>query len=402
MTRFELFQRLKRTEGEKMLLVVLDGLGGLPKVRGGKTELETANTPNLDALATESICGLHNPCAPGITPGSGPAHLGLFGYDPFEYNIGRGVLEALGIDFELRDGDLAIRVNFCTVDGDGVVTDRRAGRISTDVNAKLCAKLRKIKLDDVELFVEPVKEHRAAVVMRGPGLHGGMNDSDPQVVGHPPLEIVASDPKGRLASELCNEFAAKAAAILKDDHPANMVLLRGIDRHESLPNFTEVFGPKAAAIATYPMYRGLARLVGMDVLKPGSDTLEGEIECLKANREKYDFFYFHVKKTDSYGEDGNFDGKVHVIEEWDKLVPLVRAMGFGVIAVTGDHSTPAVLEGHSWHPVPVLLWSEVCRPDDVVAFGERACNRGGLGVFPAVELIPLMLANAGRLQKYGA
>ena len=401
MKRFDLLRSLKRNKGGRMLLVVLDGLGGLPQSPAGKTELETAKTPNMDALAAESVCGLHMPCAPGITPGSGPAHLGLFGYDPFEYNIGRGVLEALGIDFELRDGDLAIRINFCTLDDKGIVTDRRAGRIATEVNAKLCEKLRSIRLKGVELFVEPVKEYRAAIVMRGPGLHGGLNDSDPQVTGHLPLEVKASSKQGEKAARLCNEFAAKAREILKNDRPANMVLLRGIDRHGLLPNFADVFGARAAAIATYPMYRGLARLVGMDVLKTG-ETIESEIDTLRGDGAGYDFVYLHVKKTDSYGEDGNFDGKVHVIEDWDKLMPRVRKMGFDVIAITGDHSTPAVMKGHSWHPVPVLLWSGLCRPDDVKAFGERACNYGGLGVFPAIDLIPMMLANAGRLQKYGA
>jgi len=403
MVSFDVLRNLKRPDGGKMLLAVLDGLGGLPLEPGGRTELEAANTPNLDALAAESICGLHHPCAPGITPGSGPAHLGLFGYDPFAYHIGRGVLEALGIDFPLRDGDLAIRLNFCTVDGNGVVTDRRAGRIPTDLNAKLCEKLRGIRLEGIELFVEPVKEHRAAAVLRGPGLDvgGGLNDSDPQVTGQPPREIEASDAAGEKTAALANAFAARAKELLKDERPANMVLLRGIDRFERFPSFTEVFGPRAAAIATYPMYRGLARLVGMKVLQTG-DTVESELDTLAENLHGHDFFYLHVKKTDSYGEDGNFDAKVHVIEECDGLLPRLRGMGFDVIAVTGDHSTPAKLASHSWHPVPTLLWGPACRPDDVAAFGERACNHGGLGIFPAVDLIPTMLANGGWLQKFGA
>ncbi len=401
MNRFELFRTLKRGEGGKMLLLVMDGLGGLPMTPGGRTELESARKPNLDALAAESVCGLHIPCAPGITPGSGPAHLGIFGYNPFEYNIGRGVLEALGIDFPLKDGDMAVRLNFCTIDEQGLVTDRRAGRLATEINAKLCEKLRRIRIEGIELFVEPVKEHRAAAVFRGPGLHGGLNDSDPQVTGKPPLPIKASRPEGQRAAEVANTFAAKARDMLKDEHPANMVLLRGIDRFEQLPQFREVFGPKAAAIATYPMYRGLARLVGMDVLKTG-ETLDSEVETLRQNLDAYDFFFLHVKKTDSYGEDGNFEGKVHVIEDFDRVVPIVRNMGFDVIVVTGDHSTPAKLKSHSWHPVPTLLWSAVCRPDDVTNFGERACSHGGLGVFPAIDMVPCMLANAGWLQKYGA
>jgi len=401
MNRFELMKGLHRGGGDKMLLLVFDGIGGLPNEPGGKTELETAHTPHLDALAKNGICGLHVPCGAGITPGSGPAHLGIFGYDPFEYNIGRGVLEALGIDFPLQNGDLAIRINFCTIDQDGLVTDRRAGRIATELSTKLCEKLRQIKLPGVELFVEPVKEHRAAAVLRGPGLYGGLNDSDPQETGKAPLEVKASNPDAQKAADLANAFAAQAREILKDDQPANMTLLRGIDRFETLPHFTDVFGVRAAAIATYPMYRGLSRLVGMDVLKTG-DTVESEIETLREHVDEYDFFYVHVKKTDSYGEDGNFDAKVHILDEADPLLPQFTEMGFGVIAVTGDHSTPAVMKSHSWHPVPTLLHSACCRPDDVSVFGERACNHGGLGVFPAVDLVPMILANGHWLQKYGA
>ncbi|MFW6158671.1 MAG: 2,3-bisphosphoglycerate-independent phosphoglycerate mutase [Planctomycetota bacterium] len=401
MDRFDIFRGIKRDKGGKMLLLVLDGLGGLPREPGGKTELEAAQTPNLDALAAESICGLHVPCSPGVTPGSGPGHLGIFGYEPFRHNIGRGVLEALGIDFPLQDGDLAIRVNFCTVDDDGLVADRRAGRIPTELNEKLCQKLRGIELDDVELFIETVKEHRAAIVLRGEDLHGGQNDSDPQETGTPPLEIRASSPEGEKAAKLCNAFVARARELLADEQPANMVLLRGIDRFELLPNFTEVFGPTAAAVATYPMYRGLARLTGMEILTTGETEAE-EVETLAEHLDAFDFFFVHIKKTDSFGEDGNFEEKVHKIELVDGLLPRIRGLGLQVIAVTGDHSTPCVLKSHSWHPVPTLLWSEVCRPDDVAAFGERACNHGGLGVFPAVDLVPLMLANAGWLQKYGA
>ncbi len=401
MDRFDIFQGIKRGEGGKMLLFVLDGVGGLPQKPGGKTELETANTPNLDALAAEAVCGLHHPCAPGITPGSGPGHLGIFGYEPFKYNIGRGVLEALGIDFPLQDGDLAIRVNFCTLDANGLVADRRAGRISTEVNQGLCEKLRQIDLDGVEVFVEPVKEHRAAIVMRGEGLHGGQNDSDPQETGKPPLEIRAAGPEGEKAAALCNEFAAQAREILADEQPANMVLLRGIDRFDPLPEFTEIFGPKAAAVAAYPMYRGLSRLVGMEILSTG-ETEPEEVDTVAEHLDAFDFFFLHMKKPDSLGEDGDFDAKVQKIEMIDGLLPRLRELGFRVIAVTGDHSTPSTMKSHSWHPVPTLLWSEVCRPDEVTSYGERACNHGGLGIFPAIDLVPQMLANGGWLQKYGA
>jgi 2,3-bisphosphoglycerate-independent phosphoglycerate mutase len=362
------------------------------------------------------------PCARGITPGSGPAHLGLFGYDPFEFLVGRGVLEALGIGVELHVGEVAIRVNFCTlnrtdetavVEGrevpPGTVANRRGGgmdgvsRLATAQNKALVEKLNTLKLDGVELDVRTVKEHRAAIVLRGDELDttGGLNDSDPQQIGLKPLPVQARTPAAKKTADLCNELAAKADELLKGEKPADMILLRGIDCYHKLPDFEEVFGPKAGAIAAYPMYRGLSQLVGMTVLKTG-ETVADEVDTLEAEFNNDDFFYLHVKKTDSYGEDGNFEGKVHTIEEFDPLVKRIRELGFDVIAVTGDHSTPSVLKSHSWHPVPTLLWSKVCRPDDVRAFGERTCNHGGLGIFPAVDLVPQMLANAGWLNKYGA
>jgi 2,3-bisphosphoglycerate-independent phosphoglycerate mutase len=409
MNRFDVMQNIQKPGGGKMLLLVMDGLGGLPEKPGGHTELETAESLNLDELAAEGVCGMHVPCGRGITPGSGPAHLGLFGYDPFEYLVGRGVLEALGIGADLSVGDVAVRVNFCTVDDDGVVVNRRGGgpdgvsRLQTPQNERLVEKLSGLEIDGVDIDIRTVKEHRAAIILRGDGLstEDGLNDSDPQEVGRRPLEIKASNPEAQKTAELCTELVAKAADLLKDEQPANMLLLRGIDCYHRLPAFESVFGPRAAAIAAYPMYRGLAQLVGMTVL-PTGETVSDEIDTLEAELGNYDFFYVHVKKTDSYGEDGNFAQKVHTIETCDKLVPRIRGLGFDVIVVTGDHSTPSLLKSHSWHPVPTLLWSKVCRTDDVRAFGERTCTHGGLGIFPAIDLVPQMLANADWLNKYGA
>jgi 2,3-bisphosphoglycerate-independent phosphoglycerate mutase len=402
MANFDLMKELHIAGKTKIVMLVIDGLGGLPMEPGGPTELEAARTPNLDALAVESICGLSVPISPGVTPGSGPSHLALFGYDPLRYEIGRGVLEACGIGFPLEPSDVAARGNFCTVDENGLITDRRAGRIPTEKSAELCQMLRAIRLPDVETFVEPVQDYRFVLVLRGEDLSGGLTETDPQQLGVPPRKVEALIPEARHTAELFNQWIAQARELLADQHPANMVLLRGPDKTPLLPSMAEVYGLKAAAIATYPMYRGVAKLVGMDVLKTG-ETVEEEVETLKAHWAEYDFFYFHVKKTDSAGEDGDFARKVSVIEHVDQVVvPAITALEPDVFIVTGDHSTPALLKSHSWHPVPTLFRSRYCRPDEVRTFGEQACTRGGLGVFPATDLMPLAMANALRLTKFGA
>ncbi len=385
----------------KILFVSLDGLAGLPHPATGRSELETARLPHLDQLAREAACGLVRHVAPGITPGSGPGHLGLFGYDPLQYPVGRGVLEALGIEFDLRPGDVAARGNFCTVDGEGRITDRRAGRIPTELCVRLTERLRDIRLPGLELFVEPVKEHRFVLVLRGPGLSGRLSETDPQALGRPPLPVRALEPAAAATAEAVNAFVAEARRRLVDAAPANMVLLRGFDQLPALPRFPDTFGLRAAAVAAYPMYRGLARLVGMEVLKTGS-TFADEVATLREHWEGYDFFFLHYKDTDKAGEDGDFAAKVAALERFDAHVPALRALGPDVLVVTGDHATPAVLAGHGWQPVPVLLWSRYCGSDPVEAFTERACAGGTLGVLPAQALMPLVLANARRLTKYGA
>jgi 2,3-bisphosphoglycerate-independent phosphoglycerate mutase len=389
----------------KIVVLSLDGLGGLPRPETGRSELETARLPNLDALAAEAACGLIRHVAPGITPGSGPGHLGLFGYDPLRYHVGRGVLEALGIEFDLRAGDVAARGNFCTVDGMGRITDRRAGRIATDVCARLTERLRGIRLSGVELFVEPVKEHRFVVVLRSRGKAGGLSgrvsETDPQQLGKPPLQVRPLEPKAKATAQRVNEFVVEARRCLADSAPANMVLLRGFDQLPKLPQFPEIFGLRSAAIAAYPMYRGLAKLVGMEVLKTGG-TFAEEVATLGEHWDAYDFFFLHYKDTDKAGEDGNFDAKVAALERLDGFVPEIRALKPDVLVVTGDHATPSVLAAHGWQPVPVLLCSRYCGADPVSHFTERACGAGSLGVLPAQHLMPLVLANALRLTKFGA
>lgn len=402
----ELIQSLRTKAATKIVHLVMDGLGGAPRPLDGKTELEAAHTPNLDALATRSQLGLAVPVRLGITPGSGPAHLALFGYDPIRYDIGRGVLEALGIGFELQPDDVAARGNFCSVDDQGRITDRRAGRIATEVNEKLVALLRGIELPGVQTFVETVKDYRFVLVLRptaGQTLYANIADTDPQQLGVPPLPARALDEASEPAAALVNRWIAAARQILRDHPPANSLNLRGLAQDPGLPKFPEVFGLRAGAIATYPMYRGVARLVGMSVLPVYGEEVEDEVETLRANWSAYDYFFFHVKKTDSAGEDGNFELKVKVIEHVDEaVVPAILQLNPDVLIVTGDHSTPSVLKSHSWHPVPTLLWSRYCLPDGSAEFGERACARGSLGTFPATDEMPLAMGHALRLAKYGA
>ncbi len=408
MANLELMKELAIDGTSKIILLVLDGLGGLPVTPEGPTELEAARTPNLDALAARSTCGLSTSVVPGVTPGSGPGHLSLFGYDPLEFEIGRGVLEALGIGFDLQPQDVAARGNFCSVDPEtGAITDRRAGRIPTERGAQLCERLRSISLPGVdEIFVKPVKEYRFVLVLRGEGLYDGLTETDPQQTGVPPLPVKPLRPEAEQTAELINQWLEKAREILaadaeENDHPANSCNLRGIAKDPGLPQLPDIYKLRCGAIATYPMYRGVAKLAGMDVL-PTGDTIEEEVETLKQHWADYDFFFFHVKKTDSRGEDGDFEAKAEVIEHLDHVLPDIMALEPDVVLITGDHSTPAVWKAHSWHELPVLLWSKYIRRDGVMEFGERPCMAGGLGHIYHVDLLPMAMANAGRLIKFGA
>ena len=401
----EFLQGLAVPAHTKMAMIIMDGLGGLPLEPGGKTELETAHTPNLDALAARSALGLTLPAGPGISTGSGPGHMGIFGYDPIRYKIGRGALEALGVDFDLRPDDVAARGNLCAVDTAGVVIDRRAGRLPTEVSRELAALLGKIRIEDVQFFVETVKEHRLAFVMRGPGLGEALTDTDPHQVGLSPLPVRALEPGSEKAARLANRFVDQAGELLAGHKPkvaANMILLRGFDRLPRVPTYQELFGLRSAAIAVNGMYRGVARLVGMTVLDLDGVTPADEFAALKKRWADFDFFYLHVKKTDTAGENGDFEGKVRAIEEVDGLLPRLTALKPDVIIVSGDHSSPAVLKSHSWHPVPTLLYGRYVRADGIAEFGERACAHGSLGVLPAKDVMPIALANAGRIAKYSA
>ncbi len=386
----------------KIVLIVMDGLGGLPIEAGGKTELESAQKPNLDALAAQSALGLADPVAPGITPGSGPGHLGIFGYDPLRYEIGRGVLEALGIDFDLGPDDVAARGNFCSVDANGNLTDRRAGRIATELNVELVNLLRTIKLDGVQVFVETVKDYRFVLVLREDGLGDALSETDPQRIGVPPLPVRALNPDSERSARLVNQFVEQARKLLADRQPANMIMLRGFAKRPAIPSYAQAFGLRAAAIAVYPMYRGLARLLGMQIVNVVGETIADEFTALEQGWSDFDFFYLHVKKTDSAGEDGDFARKAHVIEELDAQLPRLMTLKPDVVIVGGDHSTPALLKSHSWHPVPVLVYSQYVRADGIAEYGERACARGSLGCLPAKDLMPIALANAQRLTKFGA
>jgi 2,3-bisphosphoglycerate-independent phosphoglycerate mutase len=401
MNLHELIAELREPSESKIVLLVADGLGGLPQKPGGKTELETARTPNLDACARDGVTGLSVPVLPGVTPGSGPGHLGLFGYDPLQYRIGRGVLEALGINFAVTNRDVAVRGNFCTLDSAGQIIDRRAGRPTTERCVAVCEKLRQIRLPGAEVFVEPVKEHRFVVVFRADGLGDRVNDTDPQATGVAPLAAQGADPASARTAELANQFAAEAARVLAADAPTNGVTLRGFARYPAIGTIQEVYGLRSAAIAVYPMYRGLARLVGMDILDAGS-TLTDQVDRLEKAWKDHDFFFLHYKYTDSTGEDGNFDAKVKKIEEFDAVIPRVRALNPTVLIVSGDHSTPCKLKSHSWHPVPTVLVADTARFDAVTEFSESACLRGGLGQFQSMHLMLLAMAHAGRLGKYGA
>jgi 2,3-bisphosphoglycerate-independent phosphoglycerate mutase len=399
-----IWEGLATDQGGRIVLLVLDGGGGLPYPPRGRTALEAATTPNLDELARASSGGLLELVGPGITPGSGPGHLSLFGYDPLRFRLGRGVLSALGIDFPLRHGDLAARMNFATFDERGRVTDRRAGRIETSLNERLCRKVKEgLRLDfDGEVFVETESEHRAVLVLRGEGLSDELPDTDPQRTGVEPNPVVPLQPGAERTSALVRAVVEQSREILAGEEPANGLLLRGFQCHQPLPTLRERFRLRGLCLAQYPMYRGVSRLLGMDVGEVTTD-FEAQLNTFAAHYgDGHDFYFLHVKGTDKAGEDGDFDAKVAVIEEVDALLPRLLRVQADVLAVSADHSTPALMAAHSWHPVPVLLHSPYVRRDPVTRFTEIECLKGALGQRPGVHLMGLALANAGRLKKYGA
>ena len=384
----------------KMVLLVADGLGGLAHPDTGKSELETAHTPNLDALAQKSACGLTTPVLPGVAPGSGPGHLALFGYDPLKHQIGRGALEALGIEVELAPGDVAARGNFCTVDGAGLLTDRRAGRIPTDLSAAICDRLDRIEIPGVQVDVFSVQDYRFVLRLRGEGLSELVTETDPQVTGAKALEVTALKPEAQKTADIVNEFVKQAAHLISEEDRANMLLLRGFAQMPSLPPMGEVYRLDPAAIAAYPMYRGLATVAGMNVI-PTGHTFADEIDTLRANWDKHDFFFIHYKPADAAGEDGDFDAKVKCLEELDPFIPQILELEPDVLMVAGDHATPAIMAAHSWHPVPFMLHSKLTNGQGVPTFDEKACALGAIGSIPATSVMVLGLSHAGKMTKFG-
>jgi 2,3-bisphosphoglycerate-independent phosphoglycerate mutase len=391
---------LLTTSDAKIVVILLDGLGGYADARGG-TELEDADTPNLDALAAEGSSGLAEIVGPGITPGSGPGHLALFGYDPLEFELGRGALSAAGLDVQLQAGDVAARANLCTLDDAGNIADRRAGRIPSPEAAPLVERIQtEVSLEGAELTIRHEREHRAMVMLRGPGLDHRIGDTDPQQTGVPPNPPAALHPDAGRTAELFAELERQVRKILAGEK-ANGMLLRGFDTHEDVPSFADRYGLNAAAVAIYPMYRGISRLLGMDVLRQPED-LEDQAALLREAWADYDYFFVHHKATDAAGEDGDRDAKIAAIEAVDRIFPDVMALDPDVVMVTGDHATPPQMEAHSWHPVPVLIRAERGGRDEVTRFGEEFARSGMLGQRRMSEMMPILLACAGRLKKYGA
>lgn len=384
----------------KMVLLVADGLGGLAHPDTGKSELETANIPNLDALAQKSACGVTTPVLPGVTPGSGPGHLALFGYDPLKHQIGRGALEALGIEVDLQPGDVATRGNFCLVDGEGLLVDRRAGRIPTEFSAPICERLDRIQIPGVQLDVFSVQDYRFVLRLRGEGLSELVTETDPQVTGAKALEVKAIKPEAQKTADIVNEFVKQAAQLMAEEERANMLLLRGFAQLPSLPAMGEVYRLDPAAIAAYPMYRGLATVAGMNVIPTGKN-FAAEMDTLRANWDKHDFFFIHYKPADAAGENGDFDAKVRCLEELDPFIPDILELGPDVLMVAGDHSTPAIMAAHSWHPVPFMLHSKLTKGEGVPTFDERACALGSIGSIPATSVMVMGLSHAGKMAKFG-
>ncbi len=403
MANLELMRDLHQKNGSKLLLLVMDGLGGAPVESGGPTELEAAPTPTMDQLASQGTLGQIIPVDYGITPGSGPAHLALFGYDPLVYDAGRGVLEATGIGMTVEKGAVAARGNFCTLDDQGLIIDRRAGRIPTDEALPIVDILRRVQIPGVEMEVRHVREYRFALIMRGAGLDPSILDTDPQRTGVAPHDAVAEKPEAKQTADYFNQWISAACEALKGQPKANGLTLRGFSSDPELPSFEACYGLQAACVAVYPMYRGVSKLVGMEILNLKGETPAEEFKVVSDHWDQYDFFFVHIKKTDSRGEDGDFKKKSEVIASVDTALPDLLELKPDVIAITGDHSTPARLKKHSWHPVPLLLWAPATvLADTQIRFGERACQQGGLCTFHARELLPLMLAHSDRLQKYGA
>ena len=388
--------------GGTIVFVVMDGLGGLPDPKTGLTELESSSTPNLDGLASRSSLGSLMPVGPGITPGSGPGHLSLFGYDPVSSMVGRGVLSALGVGFDLQAGDVAARINLATVDSDRIVLDRRASRISDSEGRRVVEKVSETikNVNDVDITLLHEKEHRAVLIMRGEGLGVDVTETDPQIVGLKIIEPKASSEHSVRTANVVKGFLNQVEDILADEPVANAFLVRGFGIHSRYPSFEEQYGLNALAVAKYPMYRGVAKLVGMEIAETPTSN-EQTVEKLETSFGNHDFYFLHFKDTDTRGHDEDFSGKMAAIEEIDSMIPRIMNLNPDVLVITGDHATPTLLGEHSWHHVPTMIHSKWTRPSSDT-FGETSCRTGELGVLHGIDLMPLVLAHSLRLNKYGA
>ncbi len=400
MIDFPYIQDICQATTSKVIMLVADGLGGAPHPETGKSELESANIPNLDNLAGRSACGLTTPVFPGITPGSGPGHLSLFGYDPVKYLMGRGILEGLGIDIEIRDGDIAARGNFCTVDKAGNLLDRRAGRIKSEYSMPLCDELDTIEIPGVEVRIFPVQDYRFVALFRGEGLDQNITETDPQITGVPPRSVQALNQNAQKTAAAANLLIEKAQQLLSHRDVANMIMLRGFSKLPDLPDFGDSYKLNPAAIAAYPMYRGLAKVLGMNIIKTGT-TFRDEIDTIRQHIDEHDFFYLHYKPADAAGEDGDFDAKVRALEELDTFIPDILSMNPDVLVVAGDHATPSIMASHGWQPVPLLINSSLTPGEGIKAFDERSCSLGSIGQISATNVMFLALAHAGKLTKFG-
>ena len=387
----------------KIIFLILDGLGDIPDpAHSFTTPLEAAKKPNIDRLAVErGVLGRTIPVGIGVTPGSGPGHLSLFGYDPVRYEIGRGILEVLGLDMGLEPSDVAARGNFCTVK-DNIVADRRAGRIDTSIGKRLVERLIQAvpSVDGVQVLIKAGVSHRFGIVFRGEGLSDALEDADPHKDGKPFAWTAPKTAAAERTASVVNAFMKKAMDVLKEEPVANGVLLRGFSKHPDIPRFPEKYRMDALAIAAYPMYRGIARVLGMSVEKAPADYKE-MVSILKEYYDRYQFFFLHVKETDVAGEDGNFKEKTRAIEFVDRIVPDIYELKPKVLVVAGDHSTPCPLKGHSWHPVPLLIVADTGESDGI-SFHEKNCLKGSLGTIYAKELMTLAMAYGLKLDKYGA
>jgi 2,3-bisphosphoglycerate-independent phosphoglycerate mutase len=401
-----LLPQIARRTDSRIVFIVLDGLGGV--LGEAPTALQASKHPNLDALASRSALGRHIAVAHGVTGGSGPGHFAIFGYDPLGLDVGRGLLEALGVGVDVRPGDVAIRGNYCTVDDQGILVDRRAGRIPTDQSAALTAMLATAmeQIEGARVEMHPGLQHRFAAVLRGTDLGADVADTDPQVKGVPPLLARARHARSGKTARIANAIVERAREVLGDRDVANSILLRGFSSRPDVLTLAELALLRPCAIAAYPAYRGVAAILGMDLIDGVGPTssIADEVDALeRVWNDGYDFFFLHVEATDSAGVDGDEERKGRVIEDFDAQLARIVALEPDVIVVTGEHSTPGPLAGHSWHPVPLLISGPWTESKGAARFDEVSCHEGRLGcAFPAPAILRMAMAQAGKLAKYGA